>query len=457
MYRRNRILVLALAAIPFASSAATICVNPGGTNGCFPTIASALAAAAPAGDTISVAAGTYHEGDLVMSKSVDIAGAGPGLTVVDATGIGGNVFRFLAFGGATSTLSGMTIQHGQRGVDVNGGNTVTLSHVHITQNGPWTGAGVVNNTSVVRIDSSLIDYNYATDEGNIAGCDWGGASGGGYAALCGGGTAVITNSTIANNTAGRWGGGLLLSAGPTTIENTTISGNSANFNGTGLAGSAIFAGAGTDLRYVTIANNTSAGAGGGAIWGDSVSLYASLVQKNVNGDCMTGSHVASHGYNLASDGSCPFIAVGDEQNVDVQLQPLADNGGDTPTMALPATSPAVDRIPADQCAETRDQDGVARPQHGACDVGAFERVWTTQDLAALLLSQVTGSADTATFIGKFSTIVSQVLNGHPGLACQVLPNFSSQLENLAAHGKIDPATAAAIAQSVKDIEASVGC
>ncbi len=144
-------------------------------------------------------------------------------------------------------------------------------------------------------------------------------------------------------------------------------------------------------------------------------------------------------------------------NVDAQLLTLADNGGDTPTMALPAPSPAVDRIPADQCAQARDQDGVARPQHGACDVGAFERVWTTQDLAALLMSQLTGAPETVPFANKFATILGLVLDGHPSLACNVLSNFSRQIENLAGHGKIPADRAAGIAQTVKDIEASVGC
>jgi len=355
----------------------------------------------------------------------------------------------------------MTIQHGLRGVDLGGSNTVTLDHVHVTRNGPWTGAGVFNGSSVMHLESSLVDYNSATDLGSINGCDWGGASGGGVASLCGGGNNYITHSTIANNISGRWGAGVMVNDGITVIENSTITGNVAQSTISALGGSALFVGGSfpdVTVRYSTIAGNDASASNGGAVQSDGhVKLYATLLQRNAGGACSPIAATVSLGYNLASDATCPFAAVGDGNNVDAQLQPLADNGGDTPTMALPAMSPAVDRIPAAACAETRDQDGVARPQHGACDVGAYERVWTTEDLAALLLSQVVGSADTATFISKFSTIVNLVLNGHPNLACQVLPNFSSQLENLAARGKIDPATAAAIAQSVKDLEASVGC
>ena len=48
--------------------AATLCVNPGGTGGCFSTINSAVAAASP-NDTVKVAAGSYAE-DVVIGKAL---------------------------------------------------------------------------------------------------------------------------------------------------------------------------------------------------------------------------------------------------------------------------------------------------------------------------------------------------------------------------------------------------
>ena len=56
--------------------AATKCVNPGGTGGCFASINAAVAAAA-SNDTIKVAAGTYHE-DVLIPKPLSIVGAGGG-------------------------------------------------------------------------------------------------------------------------------------------------------------------------------------------------------------------------------------------------------------------------------------------------------------------------------------------------------------------------------------------
>src|SRR5947209_4369302 len=51
-------LVLLLG-VTVAAEAATLCVNPGGTGGCFATITLAIAAPANPGDTITVAPGTY--------------------------------------------------------------------------------------------------------------------------------------------------------------------------------------------------------------------------------------------------------------------------------------------------------------------------------------------------------------------------------------------------------------
>jgi hypothetical protein len=76
------ILMTALCQPALASSS---CVNPGGTKGCFDSIAAAVAAAKPGG-TIIVGAGTYSE-DVVIGKSVSLIGAGPGKTIIDATGL----------------------------------------------------------------------------------------------------------------------------------------------------------------------------------------------------------------------------------------------------------------------------------------------------------------------------------------------------------------------------------
>jgi hypothetical protein len=65
---------------------------------------------------------------------------------------------------------------------------------------------------------------------------------------------------------------------------------------------------------------------------------------------------------------CPAVA----QTADPQLGALALNApGRTPTMALAPTSPAIDSADA-VVAPLDDQRGVARPQLGGVDIGAFE-------------------------------------------------------------------------------------
>ena len=100
-------LVLALGLI-FVSlpqenaSAAGLCVNPGGTAGCYATIGAAVNAAA-AGDTITVAAGTYHE-NVLINKSLTLSGNG---AVIDGNGAG----VVVVITASNVTLEGFTIQH----------------------------------------------------------------------------------------------------------------------------------------------------------------------------------------------------------------------------------------------------------------------------------------------------------------------------------------------------------
>ena len=64
---------------------ATLCVNPGGTSGCYARIQVAVIAAAP-NDTINVAAGTYTE-TVTIGKPLSLVGAGRSATTIDATGL----------------------------------------------------------------------------------------------------------------------------------------------------------------------------------------------------------------------------------------------------------------------------------------------------------------------------------------------------------------------------------
>lgn len=70
--------------------AATLCVNPGGTGGCYSKIQTAVNQAS-ANDAINVGPGTYNE-DVVVGIPLSLLGAGSGQSVIDATGLANGIF-----------------------------------------------------------------------------------------------------------------------------------------------------------------------------------------------------------------------------------------------------------------------------------------------------------------------------------------------------------------------------
>ena len=99
----------------------------------------------------------------------------------------------------------------------------------------------------------------------------------------------------------------------------------------------------------------------------------------ISGGFVCGTGITSGGWNLVGDTSCSGLGgPGDQQGVDALLGALAGNGGPTLTQLPGAGSAAIGAIPAGTvgvCDATTgaDQRGVARPQGGACDIGAVEQ------------------------------------------------------------------------------------
>jgi hypothetical protein len=102
-----------------------------------------------------------------------------------------------------------------------------------------------------------------------------------------------------------------------------------------------------------------------------VTVAASIVADNsaVTGPNCFGT-ITSAGSNLSNDASCSFTAPGDNQNsANINLAPLADNGGPTQTMLPALTSDAIDNA---ACLISEDQRGISRPQGAGCDIGSIE-------------------------------------------------------------------------------------
>ncbi len=135
----------------FNAQAANICVNTGGTNGCYSSIQAAINAAS-AGDTITVEAGTYNE-DITIDKSVTLVSAsGAASTIISGTS-GNTVITIQADG---VTIDGFTIKSGRFAVYANDHSNITIRNNIITD---VKGAGVTDNVHAIAIISSVSDVN----------------------------------------------------------------------------------------------------------------------------------------------------------------------------------------------------------------------------------------------------------------------------------------------------------
>jgi VCBS repeat-containing protein len=207
--------------------------------------------------------------------------------------------------------------------------------------------------------------------------------------LLGGGTLNLENVTISGcHVNGGDGGAIVVSAGTLNLVNSTISGNTAAHHGGAIAND----GGTLNITNSTITNNSSGFSNltGGIRTIGPAFLRSTIVAGNAGNDLpnLDGTFT-SLGYNiigeLGTGGINPAItpAIGDQIDVGfatVQLLPLANNGGPTPTHALGGGSIALDK--GQSSGSTSDQRGLTRPCDGAAitnapggdgsDVGAYE-------------------------------------------------------------------------------------
>jgi hypothetical protein len=212
-----------------------------------------------------------------------------------------------------------------------------------------------DHTGSFAMDRSTVDGNRVTASGS-------GNAGGLYLE---GLTLNITNSTISRNQA-HFNGGIWINACTVQITNVTIAENTA----TGSNGGGVWLGNGPTgtILNTTIANNRSTAPGqvAGGIFGDGLTLVNTIVANNTamyTPTCSQRRTGGSGNLQWPSGSLCtdaPLIA-------DPMLGALADNGGDTETLAPAAGSPA--RALGTGCPPT-DQRGTMRTE--PCTAGAVE-------------------------------------------------------------------------------------
>ncbi|HZI44788.1 MAG TPA: choice-of-anchor Q domain-containing protein, partial [Ilumatobacter sp.] len=289
----------------------------------------------------------------------------------------------------------------------NSGTRVTFERVLVTENhAEFLGGGIHNSSSgIFTLLESTLSLNRAVSGGGLANAP--------------DNDLIVRRSLILRNTArepgmdpdgdledGGLGGGIFsLADGDSMVENTTISGNTAARGGGGLFHDADGP---LDLDHVTIWRNAAPRGGGiGVVESDFVpdippkANTAVTARNSIIGGSLSGGscdwYITSDGGNVDGMGTQDVLPTGvgaalpattycflyaaptsditmpaghDRRSATIALDAIADNGGPTLTHALQYGNVAIDNG-VSPCPET-DQRGVARPQNGKCDAGAYE-------------------------------------------------------------------------------------
>ena len=179
----------------------------------------------------------------------------------------------------------------------------------------------------------------------------------------------ISNSTFTNNSAAS--GGAAIGSGSSIFPNAMLVISNSTFTNNAAGNGALYGGGG----HMTVLNSTIVGNNGGGIsfLYSPITLTNTIIADNPgNDDChrlIGGTVFVADSYNIDSDGSCDNATT--QTSAQLNLGSLADNGGETQTIALLTGSTAIDAGDDTLCPAT-DQRGVTRPQGAHCDVGAFE-------------------------------------------------------------------------------------
>ena len=346
-------------------------------------------------DTIIVPAGSYSlsNGELLVEQNLIITGAGARTTTIEQqSGSGTRVFDIhpngftptvtisgleMLFGGTTSSST-----NGNVGGNVLNEGTLTLSEdfIHNGETTGGSGAGVANVGGTLTVTHSLL-------EDNLSFASSGGGTAGGIDNFANRDTTarlMVDNSTFVNNTAAGgvgaiWSRCTACTASSTTVTNSTIASNDGGTATPNAGGLVAGAGSTISLTNSIVASNT-------------VSSEATL------SNCAGAGTITSLGHNLETASDCGFRSAGDLQNTDPKFFTggVSDNGGNTDSIELDVTSPAVDAIPANAAGCTgTDQRDIQRPQGTGCDIGAFEVLQPVEGHQfTVVIRQIDGSSGT---------------------------------------------------------------
>jgi hypothetical protein len=265
-----------------------LCVNPGGTDGCYASIQAAVDAAVD-GDTIQVAEGIYYE-TVELTKSLTLEGGwNPDFsardweshpTTIDAERNGPTIWVMAA---VSPTVEGFVITGGDDTAHLGWGGGIKL---YSGWHSPPEGRTVIRH--------NVITNNVACREDTCQGY------GGGVVAYCT--TALIEANTIISNagriggTHGGGGGGVKIWSSEATLVGNTILSNTGVYSTSGLWDGA---GGGVDTEYANhvvlidneIRGNVAVVKGtgyGGGMYGSFAELYGNQILSNTASFTGTG-------------------------------------------------------------------------------------------------------------------------------------------------------------------------
>jgi len=393
----------------------TSCADDGGSG----TLRAVVATAA-SGDVVELGGLTCSVITLVQgaipvqADSLTIHGPGAGRLAIDGAA---SDRVFVHYGADTLRISALTVRNGANRLDGNkvaggaciiGGGRITLDHSTVTGcsavgEGAYGGAilsrGLTLYTSTLSANlaqgskittltaaygggafayrgtaalyDSLVSGNRAViDPGSSYGSY---DTGGGLFTDNG---ASIDRSTIVGNYTDGTGGGIT-SHGSLLVTNSTLSGNTAKDK----SGGGLFLRTGdvSVVRNSTITLNVAPIGGGTYVSGTATSLHLESTIVSGNSSA-SAADIGSRAPVTVIGANNLIVAAGAEVTLpadtlrnDPHLKPLANNGGPTPTHALPPGSPAIDHGNNAASLDT-DQRGSGFPRSigGAPDIGAFE-------------------------------------------------------------------------------------
>jgi len=306
-----------------SAHAATLCVNSGGTNGCYATIGSAVKAAM-ANDTINVAPGTYTE-DVVIGKPLSLVGVNRAFTIINATGLPNGIYidGLDNAGLSNVVVTGFTVENANfEGILVTNASFVTVTNNEVT-----------NNDLSLNIAASTCPGQpaFETAEGDD----------------CGEGIHLIAvdHSTFANNTSENNSGGILLTDETGETYDNLITGNTVRNNpfdcGITMASHPPYTRTTLGIIHNTIANNESLhngyqvpGAGAG------VGIFGFLPGATVTGNVVINNRIMNNGLpGVTFHAHYTGGPMGEILNDNVIIgNQISGNGADTEDAATPGTT-----------------------------------------------------------------------------------------------------------------------